>query len=392
MKKIYTITELNQHVRQLLEHTFPLVCVQGEISNLSRPGSGHLYFSLKDSQSQIRCAFFLNRQRAPFKLENGMLVCVEARPSVYEGRGDFQLIIETLNEVGDGALQRAFLALKEKLNAEKLFDSSRKKPLPAFPRHIGLITSPTGAAIQDILTVLNARLPVPILIYPSLVQGAQSSHSLVNAIELANQDNLVDVIILARGGGSLEDLWGFNTESIARAIASSQIPIISAVGHEVDFTIADFVADCRAPTPSAGAALIAPSKQELSRSVLTLYRKLSQMMQFNLQTKAHDLKLTTLRLKHPGQRLQDQMQRTDELLTRLNFAIKTYLKTQTQRLTTLSRTLDATSPLNTLKRGYAIATDKDGKVIETSKNVTLNDSINILLHEGRVICEVKATS
>ena len=254
-RKIYTVSQLNRETGQLLSRHFLSIRVEGEISNLSTPASGHVYFSLKDANAQVRCAMFKNqRRRGGFKPENGKQVIVTAEVSLYEPRGDYQLIVEHIEEAGDGALRRAFDALKLKLSAEGLFDAANKQSLPALPKAIGVITSPSGAAIRDILTVLQRRFPaIPVIIYPTAVQGTNAQHEIAGAIAIANKSWQCDVLILARGGGSLEDLWAFNEEKVARAIATSSIPIISGIGHETDFTIADFAADLRAPTPSAAA-------------------------------------------------------------------------------------------------------------------------------------------
>ncbi|MCP5022944.1 MAG: exodeoxyribonuclease VII large subunit, partial [bacterium] len=259
-RDIYSVSRLNSEVRAVLDASFPLLWVEGEISNLARPSSGHIYFSLKDPHSQVRCAMFrMKRQRLRFEPENGMQVLVRARPNLYEARGDFQLSIEHMELGGEGLLRQAFEELKQRLDQEGLFDSGQKRPLPQFPRQIGVITSPSGAAIRDMISVLKRRLPaIPVVIYPVQVQGDRSAVDINQAVQLANRRSECDLLILTRGGGSLEDLMAFNDEQVARAIAASEIPIISAIGHEIDFTIADFVADQRAPTPSAAAELATP--------------------------------------------------------------------------------------------------------------------------------------
>lgn len=292
-RQVLTVSQLNRQARQLLESRFALVVVEGEISNLSTPGSGHLYFSLKDENSQVRCAMFRNRAGLlAFRPKNGDKVQLHAKVSLYEGRGDFQLIAETMEEQGRGALIRAFEALKFKLKEEGLFDRSRKKPLPPIPDVIGLITSPTGAAIRDMLIVLKRRFPLAeIFVYPAIVQGNEAPDSITRAIELAHLHGKSDLLIIGRGGGSLEDLWAFNDERVARAMAASFIPTVSAVGHETDVTIADYIADYRAPTPSAAAELVSPDmaqwQQWLSQSESTLQRQMERQLQNSQQRLDH---------------------------------------------------------------------------------------------------------
>src|SRR5512139_1087653 len=277
-REIYTISRLNREARALLEGHFPLMWIEGEISNLSRPASGHLYFSLKDPFAQVRCAMFRMRgMHLTFRPADGMHVLVRARLSLYEPRGDYQLIVEHMEEVGDGALRRAFEQLKQRLLAEGLFESGRKRALPALPRCIGVITSPTGAAIHDILTVLHRRFPaIPVIVYPVPVQGAGAAEQIATMIHRASERGDCDVLIVGRGGGSLEDLWPFNEEVVARAIYTSAIPVVSAVGHEIDFTIADFVADLRAPTPSAAAEMVSGVRAELQERIATACIRLNR--------------------------------------------------------------------------------------------------------------------
>ena len=286
-QNILTVTQLNRATSQLLDNHFLSIFVEGEISNFSAPSSGHLYFSLKDANAQVRCAMFKSQQRRlSFTPSNGKQVVIKARVSLYEPRGDFQLIVEHIEEAGDGALRRAFEALKIKLTAEGLFDTAHKNALPLLPQAIGIITSPTGAAIRDIITVLRRRFTaIPVIIYPVSVQGNNAKHEIVKAISLANERNECDVLILGRGGGSLEDLWAFNEEIVARAIFSSTIPIISAVGHETDITIADFVADHRAATPSAAAEHASPDQQEWLTRFNYLENHLKQQLTRKLNQK-----------------------------------------------------------------------------------------------------------
>ncbi|NNG14391.1 MAG: exodeoxyribonuclease VII large subunit, partial [Gammaproteobacteria bacterium] len=275
-RQVFSVSELSGAARELLEDNFPLIWVEGEISNLAQPASGHIYFSLKDPSAQLRCAMFrMKRRLLDFDPENGQQVLVRAKVSLYEARGDFQLIIEHMEEAGDGALRREYEAMKRRLRNEGLFEAAHKQAIPELPKQIGVLTSPTGAAIRDILSVLKRRFPsIPILIYPVPVQGQGATKKIAQAIELANIRRECDVLLLSRGGGSLEDLWAFNEELLAHAIFKSEIPIVSAVGHEVDFTIADFVADVRAATPSAAAELLSPDRQEWLARLNSLQRRL----------------------------------------------------------------------------------------------------------------------
>ena len=347
-RDIYSVSRLNAEIRSLLEGSFPLLWVEGEISNLVTPRSGHSYFSLKDAHAQVRCALFRNRrQLLRFQPKNGDQVLVRARLSLYEARGDFQLIVEHLEPSGEGALLRAFEALKAKLAAEGLFDSRRKRPLPPFPRQVGIITSPTGAALRDILQIMARRWPgLPVLIYPARVQGAEAPRELIRALRLAASRRECDLLILARGGGSLEDLAAFNDEALARTIAELPIPIISAVGHEIDFTIADFVADRRAPTPSAAAELATPDRVELTQRLQGIHRRLLRAAAHQLQGRRQRLGQLEhkLRLLHPQRRLQQHQQRLDELSGRLARAITRLLANRAHRLQLSEQRLGRHSP------------------------------------------------
>ncbi|MBS0358442.1 MAG: exodeoxyribonuclease VII large subunit [Proteobacteria bacterium] len=434
-RQIYKVSQLNQTARLLLESHFAQVWVEGEISNFSRPASGHWYFSLKDDQAQVRCAMFRNRNQAlNFSLKDGMHVLLRAKVSLYEGRGDYQLIVEYLEETGDGALKRAFEILKQKLAAEGLFNEAIKKPLPKLPRCIGIVTSPTGAAIRDILSVIQRRFPlIPVIIYPTEVQGKTAGSKIVEAIQIANQRQECDVLILARGGGSLEDLWSFNEEIVARAIHASILPIVSGVGHEIDFTIADFVADRRAPTPSAAAELVTPNQTEwldnLRSQQQRLWHGIKQVLLLHQQNLLH----LTKRLRHPASLLQEKAQRLDTLqltlnrifeqqlqrwkmqlktlhekllrenparvthtllleqnlwLQRLQQAMKNILERKQQQLESFSYALDAMSPLATLSRGYSILTQKDGTILRSIKQVSEGDLLDAKLVDGKMKVEV----
>lgn len=389
-RKIYSIGQINQLTRLCLEENFSSIWIEGEISNLATPSSGHHYFSLKDAQAQLRCALFsMFARRLNFKPENGMHVVAFGKISIYENRGDYQFIVEALEEVGNGKLQRAFELLKHQLTKEGLFEQVHKKTLPKLPKQIGVVTSPTGAAIRDILKLLKTRFPaIPVIIYPSLVQGELASSNIAKMIELANKRNECDVLILARGGGSLEDLWAFNTENVARAIFASKIPIISAVGHEIDFTIADFVADYRAPTPSAAAVCITPDKTEWQYLLQQLQLKLLRTMRFFLRHQTQQLALLRSRLPHPQHQIHERIQRIDEIERRLVYAIKHHLLRSRQQFTALCRALDTISPLATLSRGYAIALTEDKKIITDANNVKTKEKICVKLNKGELHCEV----
>lgn len=436
-RHVYRVSELNQDVRMLLETGFPQLWIEGEISNFACPTSGHWYFSLKDSKAQVRCAMFKNKNRSVgFTPKQGDQVLVKAKISLYEARGEFQLIIEGMEEAGFGALQRAFDALKNKLNKEGLFDRSVKQTLPDLPKQIGVITSPTGAAIRDILSVLKRRFPgVPVLVYPVAVQGDLAADQIVHAIEIANCAKHCDVLILARGGGSLEDLWCFNEEKVARAIFHADIPIVTGIGHEVDFTIADFVADVRAATPSAAAEQVVPDREEFYSRLQLLKQQLVKAVTTILATKQDELRWANSRIRHPSQQLREISQRLDELELRLVQAtkhslnykqlafnqllkhlkqfnptlnIKKYrqalkflnyqlrnsvssvITAKSNQLTVSARTLHAVSPLATLDRGYAIVSHRNNNcIVRNAHDVKPNEEIKVKLSHGELSCVVK---
>ena len=432
-----SVSELNNKARRLLEMNFNNVRVEGELSGLARPSSGHWYFTLKDRQAQIRCAMFRNKNQAlKFIPSEGMHLLVRGRISLYEGRGDYQLIVEHMDDAGAGTLQKAFEALKLKLANEGLFDATRKQPLPTHPQHIGVITSPSGAAIRDILAVLKRRFPgIPVTVIPSAVQGKEAAPQLVQAIEMAGRAKRFDVLVVGRGGGSLEDLWPFNEEIVARAIAACPIPTVSAVGHEIDFTIADFVADYRAPTPSAAAEVLSPDRQAWLDRLNLLNRKLFAMTRHQLQIKQQQLTGISKRLRHPDERLRENCQRLDDLEIRLKHAMArkleradNRLEQQQQRLLhqsparrietlkvrqqhlseqlgnemsrilekqrtqigNLSAQLHAVSPLATLSRGFSIV-EKEGQIIRDANELTSGDTVSTRFHKGSAICQVIST-
>lgn len=438
--EVFSVSRLNAAARELLEGGFPLIWVEGELSNLSRPASGHMYFTLKDGAAQVRAAMFRNRNLLlRFKPEAGMQILIRARVTLYEARGDYQLIVEHMEEAGEGALRRAFETLRLKLAAEGLFDVSRKRELPPYPVCIGLVTSPTGAALRDVLSVLRRRFPVlDVLIYPVMVQGEQAAPAIVRALEQANRDPRCDVLVLTRGGGSLEDLWAFNEESVARAIAHSGIPVVSAIGHETDVTIADFAADVRAPTPSAAAELISPDRNEVTLRLRREAGRLTHSMNRRLERFNQQLNWLNARLapRHPLSRLQQLQLQLDDLEGRLRRALRLQQQRMAQRCDTLgsrlsaqspayqlpvlamrlaqaernlrnemarriektrarlqsaARTLEAVSPLATLGRGYAILFDAQGHVVRAAEQAPIASTVEAQLARGRLYCKVLAS-
>ena len=436
-RDVFSVGRLNAEARALLEGAFPLVWVEGELSNVARPSSGHLYFTLKDANAQVRCAMFRGSNRfLKFRPEDGQQVLVRANLSLYEARGDYQLLVQSMEEAGAGALQRAFEALKQKLATAGLFAEQHKQALPELPRRIGVITSPTGAAIRDILSVLQRRFPaIPVLIYPVPVQGEGAGRQIADMIRLADRRADCDVLILARGGGSLEDLWAFNEEVVARAIFDCAIPVVSGVGHEVDFTIADFVADARAPTPSVAAEMVSPDQAEWLDSLRALDAELYKRLTRKLERTTERLSWLGKRLQaqHPGQRLRQRAQRLDELEQRLKLAARSgqrqrraelatlsarlqryhpgprlqrlrereavllrRLRTATQtrvlqlrqQLQSLARALDTVSPLATLERGYAIVSTSDDKLVRDVRQVQQGDAVTARVTHGRLYCRV----
>lgn len=391
-QKILKVSQINSLARKILEGNFASVLIEGEISNLAEPNSGHIYFSLKDETAQVRAVMFRqSKTMLKFQPQNGAHVIVTAQVSLYEPRGDYQLIVQQMEPAGVGVLHAKFLQLKTKLAAEGLFDIKYKKPLPKLPQSIGVITSPTGAVIRDILNVLKRRFPsAAIIVYPVQVQGKEASTQIITALQKANLRKECEVLILARGGGTLEDLWPFNEEIVARAIFASTIPIVSAVGHETDFTISDFVADVRAPTPSVAAELVVPNVLEWLNVLGNLKRRLIGSMQNKLQR----INLLVLNLKkqlrHPRYYLAERMQRLDEFQHRLHLAMQHQLSRWQQRLSKIGVALDMVSPLATLERGYAVIS-KDDKVIKRTADVVVGDKVRARLVDGEISCQVLTT-
>jgi exodeoxyribonuclease VII large subunit len=437
-RKIWSVSELTSRISAALSSQFANLWVEGEVSNYRPAQSGHLYFTLKDAKAQVRCVCFRTQAlRLKFRPEDGLKLIVRGSISVYEPRGEYQIYVEHLEPSGVGALQLAFEQLKKRLDAEGLFDAGRKVPLPLLPGRIGIVTSPRGAAVRDIIRILRRRFPnLHLIVYPVRVQGEGAAQEIAAALKYFNRRQSVDVILLARGGGSIEDLWAFNEESVARAIAECTIPVVSGVGHETDFTIADFVADVRASTPSAAAEIVVRSRQEFQRHLLELEHKISQRMRYVLLEYRHRLKeLTT----HIGfRRLEDLLRRhrqqTDELTVRLggalqerldglrhrytiaatriaSFDLRARIRTLSLRLVQravelgvrmerllgnkiqlwerLRVQLDERSPLRVLQRGYAICTDASGNVVSAADQVAIGGEINVQLAKGRLGAEVR---
>ena len=443
---IYSVSSLNQSVANLLEAEFAWIWVEGEISNLAQPGSGHIYFSLKDRSAQVSCAMFKGRNRSlSFQPENGNQVLVRAKVSLYQPRGNYQLIVDRMEEAGDGALRRQFEQLKSKLSAEGLFDEDNKQDIPELPESIAIITSKTGAAIHDVLSVIERRFPsIPVKLFAVPVQGSESAPAICNAIKLIgesaeNGEIDCDVILLVRGGGSLEDLWSFNEEAVARAIFDCPIPIVSGVGHEVDVTIADFVADIRAATPTAAAETVTPDQsawlqsfdyyqtrlQQLTNDKIERQQEKIQWLHRRLQTqhpenqikhsKQRISELTKRLMRHsqsmldfrqsklatyhaklnaqnPGLLISRNKQTTKFLNARLNTAMLSLLSNKKSQLSNVARTMNAISPLQTLERGYSITLDKKGNAILSVEQIKINETIETRLHNGRLISRVESCS
>lgn len=388
---VLTVTQLNRQARLLLETEFPTVVVSGELSNLARPSSGHWYFTLKDEQAQIRCAMFRHRnQMLGFQPSDGLQVFARGKISLYEGRGDFQLIVDSMEAYGDGLLRQQYEKLKQTLLQRGWFAREHKQEIPQRPNCIGVITSKTGAAIKDILNVLKRRFPsIPVVIYPTMVQGEKAAPLIQQAIIKANQHAVCDVLLLARGGGSLEDLWCFNDEAVAQAIFESQIPIITGIGHEIDITIADLVADLRAPTPSVAAELATPDRLQLVAQVTQMKARLIQLITQQISFAKHHLKHLGKRLQSPSQRLTQLAQRLDNLELRLIKSWSVYLQTQQAKLSHLAHALNAVSPLATLDRGYAMVTDGEQKLIHQVKDCQINQLVYTKLSDGTLTCRIE---
>lgn len=433
--KSISVSELNRQAKSLLEHSFMSLRVTGEISNMVRASSGHWYFTLKDERAQVRCAMFRGRNaQVRFRPQEGSQVLCTAKVSLYEGRGDFQLIVDAMQEDGQGQLQQAFDQLKARLQAEGLFAQERKRPIPTHPRTVGVVTSATGAALHDILTAFERRYPgLQVNLYPTLVQGAEAADQIVAAIALANRHAQADVLIVGRGGGSLEDLWPFNEERVARAIIASDIPVVSAVGHEVDFSISDMVADLRAPTPTAAAELLSPDQRQIQQRLTQLQQGLQRRFDWQLKRQRERLAALRRQMRHPGDRIREQQQRCDDLEMRLQRAIQRRFELRRQRLAAASARLElqnpvrllgkqrerlsdlhsrlatridalierrrlqlgqkvgrlnAISPLATLERGYSLTQTDSGELVRDARQLRTGSAVRVRLQSGAFSAEV----
>jgi len=383
--KVFSVKEINRLVRELLEQSFPSFWISGEISNFISASSGHWYFSLKDDEAQVRCTMFKNKNMAAdWVPKNGEKIEAKCFIGLYEARGEYQLNIEVIRHAGAGLLSEAFNQLKEKLLKEGLFEPTRKKPIPQFPQSIGVITSPTGAAIEDILITLKRRSPhIPIFIYPSLVQGKEAPSAIVKAIETANTRMECDVLILARGGGSIEDLWAFNEEIVARAIIASKIPTITGVGHETDTTIADFVSDLRAATPSGAAELVTSHTIELIKTMQAYKNQLNKMMASVIRELIQKVDYLEKRLISPRQQIQRQKEQIHQYIQRINQSMKNAMIQYRLNIDKLKLNLDHLSPHAVLSRGYSIITNVDGQIVNNINQLKLDDKIHIQLNHGQ---------
>ena len=393
-RKIVSVWEVNQYVSRLIEEDYTLndLWLQGEISNCKYHHSGHVYFTIKDARASIQAVMFeRDAKRLSFRLEEGMKVYARVRVTIYEKTGVYQAYVFDIEKQGKGVLYEQFERLKAKLSAEGLFDEIHKKPLPAYPKHIGVITSRTGAAVKDIIQVAGRRnSSIPLTIYPTSVQGEYAINEIIKAIEIANYEKKVDVIILGRGGGSIEDLWAFNEEAVARAIFASEIPIVSAVGHEIDFTISDFVSDRRAATPSAAAELVVPSQSELREVILSYERSLKMRMEEKTRAARRHLEYL---LSRPVLTKKDvfykvKMQEIDELYQKLNYVYKEQVVKNERRYELALHKLEKLSPLNTLKRGYSLITTLEDKVIKSTSEVQVGDEVKITVWDGSLKAKV----
>jgi len=387
---ILSVSDLNRLAREVLEQSFPLFWVAGEISNLTRAASGHWYFSLKDARAQVRCVMFRNRNAyLDWAPREGDQVEARALVTLYEARGDFQLTIEGLQKAGLGTLFEAFERLKAKLEKEGMFDPAIKRPLPTMPRAIGVVTSPDAAALRDVLTTLRRRMPsIPVVIYPTPVQGKGAADKIAAAIRTASQRTEVEVLIVCRGGGSMEDLWQFNEEIVARAISECSIPVVSGVGHETDFTIADFAADRRAPTPTAAAEMVAPDREALLHRITQWQQRLQRQMQGLLNQRSQQLDYLSRRLLSPLQQVQHRKTHLDQLGLRLKRTMDNSLSTQQQKLLRLQQSLTHLSPQAVLERGYSLVQTADGSIVTSSTQLRPDDRVQMRFSEGSADAKV----
>ncbi|MFZ9645668.1 MAG: exodeoxyribonuclease VII large subunit [Fluviibacter sp.] len=383
---VMSVSDLNAAVRSQLESRFPLLWVEGEIAQLTVASSGHMYFSLKDASAQVRCALFRTRAaRLGWQPRQGDKVRAKVQVTLYEARGEFQLTVETLVKGGLGALYERFLQLKTELDAAGLFDPARKQALPAFPRTIGIITSPQAAALHDVMTTLSRRAPyAQLILYPTLVQGAEATNQIVQAIAAANQHGQADVLLLCRGGGSLEDLWSFNEAAVVKAIAASQLPIIAGIGHETDTTLADLAADVRAPTPTAAAELVAPDKTRLKALIEGNQQRLQQLIMRRLDDAGMKLDGYAARLRSPAALLERQQDRLNQFKTRLKLWSQRALEREYRSLNELGLRLQALDPNQPLKRGYALVTDAHGHLVDSIHKAPVDSQVELRLADGKL--------
>jgi len=389
---VMSVSDLNAAVRAQLESRFPLLWVEGEIAQLTIASSGHMYFSLKDAGAQVRCALFRTRAaRLGWQPRQGDKVRARVQVTLYEARGEFQLTVETLVKGGLGALYERFIRLKTELEAAGLFDPARKQPLPAFPRTIGIITSPQAAALHDVMTTLSRRAPyAKLILYPTLVQGSEATGQIVQAIENANSHGASDVLLLCRGGGSLEDLWSFNEAAVVRAIAASHLPIIAGIGHETDTTLADLAADVRAPTPTAAAELIAPDKSRLLALIDTNHQRLHQLVMRRINEAGMKLDGYAARLRSPAALLDRQQDRLNQYQTRLTLWSQRALEREQRRLSELGLRLQALDPNQPLKRGYALVTDAQGHLVDSINKAPVHSQVQLRLADGLLQASINA--
>ncbi len=390
---ILSVSDLNRLARETLEQSFPLLWVSGEISNLTRAASGHWYFSLKDAKAQVRCAMFRNKnQYLDWVPREGDHVEARALVTLYEARGDFQLTIEGLRKAGLGALYESFERLKAKLEQEGLFDPSRKRALPTLPRQIGIVTSPDAAALRDVLTTLRRRMPnIPVVIYPTPVQGKGAAEKIAHAIDTASARDECDVLIVCRGGGSMEDLWQFNEEIVARAIVAASMPVVSGVGHETDFTISDFAADRRAPTPTAAAEMVSPERAALVQRVALAHQRLQRQMRNQLSQRQQQLDYLARRLLSPLQQVQQRRLHLDQLAMRLKHAMSQGMARRQQQLLRLQQNLTHLNPHAVLERGYSLVQTTTGKVVTDSRQLAPDDQVMLTFASGLADARILTT-
>lgn len=396
--KFWSVSELTRYIREILESDYNLqdLWIEGEVSNLSQPRSGHLYFTLKDRSCSLRCVMWRSQvARQTFIPRDGEAIEVHGSVNVYEAAGQYQLYADLIRPAGEGALFQEFLRLKARLEAEGLFEPERKRPLPRWPRRIGIITSPTGAALRDMLNTLQRRYALlDIILSPTEVQGDGAPDGIVSALEKLNRLAKPDVILLARGGGSIEDLWAFNDERVARAVAASTAPVVSGVGHETDFTIADFVCDLRAATPTAAAELVTPDRLELTSNLVDIHQRLSRAAQDRLDTLAWELNRleNRLQLRSPQAQIRTSRQRLDDLSRRAEAAQRHRLILARTRLSGLQQNLQALSPLAVLGRGFAVVSDREGRPVRSIQQVSSGDSLNVRVSDGSFDVQVEENS